>query len=85
IRDEYLALLAQNIDPKTHRDQKQNKQALERNTFKYVCAKWYAEIYPTKAPNEDTRTRNWQRLERHIFPKLAEIPLSEITPRLLID
>ncbi|WP_235817153.1 tyrosine-type recombinase/integrase [Canicola haemoglobinophilus] len=78
-------MLAQNIDPKTHREQEQGAQALGQNTFKHVCAKWYAEIYPTKAHNEETRARNWKRLEKHIFPRLAELPLSEITPRLLIE
>ncbi|WP_235820752.1 tyrosine-type recombinase/integrase [Canicola haemoglobinophilus] len=84
-REDHLALLAQNIDPKTHREQEQGAQALGQNTFKHVCAKWYAEIYPTKAHNEETRARNWKRLEKHIFPRLAELPLSEITPRLLIE
>lgn len=86
IREEYRALLARNIDPQTHRQQqKQQAKAQNENTFFRVCELWFKDIYPTKAHNEQTRLKNWERLEKHVFPTLAELPLDEIKPRLLVE
>lgn len=84
-RDEYRALLAQDIDPQI-RNQKIEEQSslLAQNTFKVVCERWFTEIYPTRA-NEETRIKNWVRLENHIFPKIGDMPLDEIKPKRLIE
>lgn len=84
-RDEYRALLAQDIDPQIH-NQKIEEQSslLAQNTFKVVCERWFTEIYPTRA-NEETRIKNWVRLENHIFPKIGDMPLDEIKPKRLIE
>lgn len=87
-REEFRTLLAQGIDPqqeKKRRQLEQQEKLLGTSTFKSICEKWFTEIYPSKALNEETRLKNWARLENHIFPKLANVPLAEITPRLLID
>lgn len=84
-REEFRILLAQGVDPQEERERKQQELLVSKHTFRSVCEKWFTEIYPNKALNEETRAKNWARLENHIFPKLADIPLSEITPRLLIE
>lgn len=84
-REEFRALLAQGVDPQEERERKQQELLVIKHTFRTVCEKWFTEIYPSKALNEETRAKNWARLENHIFPKLADVPLSEITPRLLIE
>lgn len=83
MREEYRALIAKGIDPKIHRDH--HAETLSNNTFKAVCEKWFTEIYPLKATSEETRTDNWKRMKKHIFPKIGDLPLRDITPRLLIS
>lgn len=84
VRDEYLALLAQNIDPQLYRQQiaLEEQQKLS-NTFYSVAEKWKnkraLEVEPL------TMEKNWLRLEKHLFNKLGNIPISAITPTLLID
>lgn len=85
LRDEYRALLVDNIDPKTYREQQATIRTLENaNTFRVVAEKYFAEIYPLKAHNESTRAKNWARLENHLLPLIGDLPLAEITPRRLI-
>ncbi|MBM2609385.1 tyrosine-type recombinase/integrase [Pasteurella multocida] len=83
-RDEYLALLAQNIDPQIHRQQialeEQQKLA---NTFYSVAERWKAKRALEVEPL--TMEKNWLRLEKHIFSKLGNIPITAITPTLLIE
>lgn len=83
-RDEFLALLAQNIDPQLHRQQialeEQQKLA---NTFYSVAERWRAKRALEVEPL--TMEKNWLRLERHIFSKLGNLPITAITPTLLIE
>lgn len=83
-RDEYLALLAQDIDPQQYRKQ-QSDEEQERltNTFRNVAGKWREKKAPEVLPK--TMEKNWARLENHLFPKLGELPISAITPKLLIE
>lgn len=84
IRGEFLVLLAQNIDPQAYRKQ-QNAEECERylNTLRKVAERWRekksAEVLPK------TMEKNWARLENHLFSKLGDLPISEITPKLVID
>ena len=83
-RDEYLTLLAQDIDPQQYRKQ-QSEEEQERltNTFRNVADKWREKKAPEVLPK--TMEKNWARLENHLFPKLGEMPISAITPKLLIE
>lgn len=81
-REEYRTLLAQNIDPQVFRAEESQKQV--DNTFKQICKRWFEEIYPTKAHNPETRAKNWQRLENHIFPAIGNMTLDKVTPRVLV-
>lgn len=83
-REEYRALLAQGIDPqeKIKVDEQTISNRLE-NVFFTVAQKWKekkaAEIEPL------TLKKNWRRLEIYVFPHLADIPVSEIIPSLVIQ
>lgn len=73
-------LLAQNIDPKTHREHENQlkKDALE-NTFGVMADKWYAlKLHQVK---RETAEHAFKNLERHILPKLAKIPLDKVIPK----
>ena len=80
IREEYRALLENGTDPQEHRKQEEIKST----TFKAICDQWVTEIYSTKATSE-TVERNYKRLERHIFPKIGGLSITEIKPKLLVS
>ena len=80
IREEYRALLENGTDPQEHRKQEEIKST----TFKAICDQWVTEIYSTKATSE-TVERNYKRLERHVFPKIGGLSITEIKPKLLVS
>ncbi|MDE3987355.1 integrase arm-type DNA-binding domain-containing protein [Glaesserella parasuis] len=86
LRDEYRLLISKGIDPQIHRkEQEQAKQLQQENSFFNVCERWFRDIYPLKAHKEETRRKNWERLEKHVFPIIGDLPLEEIKPRLLVS
>lgn len=84
MREEFLSLLAQDIDPQQHRRQ-QNEEAADRlnNTFYAVAEKWREKKAEEVLPK--TMVKNWARLENHLFPKLGGLPVSSISPKLVIE
>lgn len=80
IREEYRALLENGTDPQEHRKQEEIKST----TFKAIYDQWVTEIYSTKATLE-TVERNYKRLERHVFPKIGGLSITEIKPKLLVS
>lgn len=83
-RDEARKLLADNIDPKTHRiEQDQQKKAALENTFGVVAQKWY-ELKLTQV-KEETANHALRGLERHVLPSLGNVPLDKIKPKTVID
>ncbi|EAA6834103.1 tyrosine-type recombinase/integrase [Salmonella enterica] len=84
LRDEYLSLLAQGIDPQSHNEQKAQalKDATE-HTFQTVAKKWLDEKIRTSGISQDHAKDIWRSLERNIFPTLGDIPIKEIRPKML--
>ncbi|EFR3568568.1 integrase arm-type DNA-binding domain-containing protein [Salmonella enterica] len=84
LRDEYLSLLAQGIDPQSHNEQKAQalKDATE-HTFQTVAKKWLDEKIKTSGISQDHAKDIWRSLERNIFPTLGDIPIKEIRPNML--
>ncbi|MBT1786195.1 tyrosine-type recombinase/integrase [Enterobacter bugandensis] len=84
LRDEYLSLLAQGIDPQSHNEQKAQalKDATE-HTFQTVAKKWLDEKNKTSGISQDHAKDIWRSLERNIFPTLGDIPIKEIRPKML--
>jgi integrase len=76
-RTEAKELLAQDIDPKEHRDDKHREQILAAShTLKSVAIDWF-EIKKTTIA-ENTATSLWRKFENHVFPKLGHRPIDKI-------
>ncbi len=84
LRDEYLSLLANGIDPQVHKSDKANalKNATE-HTLQAVARKWLDEKVKTSGISQDHAEDIWRSLERNIFPGLGNVPVNEIRPKLL--
>lgn len=84
LRDEYLSLLANGVDPQVHNTQKANalKDATE-HTFQAVAKKWLDEKVKTSGISQDHANDIWRSLERNIFPTLGDTPIKEIRPKML--
>ncbi|WP_410516169.1 tyrosine-type recombinase/integrase [Pantoea allii] len=84
LRDQYLALLAQQIDPQTHKADKANAlKAATEHTLQVVAKKWLEEKKRTSGISEDHAEDIWRSLERNVFPGLGNVPIKEIRPKLL--
>jgi integrase len=72
------ALLAQNIDPKEHRDENKLKKELEyANTLEHIAAQWL-EVKKSSV-STDHANDTWRSLEVHIFPILGKLPIHKIS------
>ena len=66
-RDEFKALLAQNIDPREHLKRLElEKLSEELNTFGKVAERW-RDNFKAKQVEDNTMFEDWRRLENHIF------------------
>jgi len=75
--EEFRSLLAQNIDPKEHREAlKAQKTEEYQNTLKHVAAQWL-ELKKTTV-SADHAKDTWRSLELHIFPNLGNVPIHKI-------
>lgn len=83
-RDEYRRLLSDDIDPKAHKTQQERNRALESNNrFISIALQWKA-----KKQGEitlKTLEKYWRSLELHVFPFIAELPVTEITPAIALE
>lgn len=81
---EARALVAQGVDPKTHRDKEaQRKKQESSNTLLKVAGEWIK--LKRSRVTEDHAADTWKSLELHIFPKLAHTPITDITAPVVID
>lgn len=77
-------LVAQHIDPKTHRDAtRQLQKDITEQTFIKIATEWFER-------KKDSITLNyaediWSSFERHIFPQIADTPITEITAPKVIN
>ncbi|NIG14204.1 integrase arm-type DNA-binding domain-containing protein [Pantoea sp. Cy-640] len=84
LRDQYLALLAQQIDPQQHNAEKANAlKAAAEHTLQVVAKKWLDEKKRTSGITNDHAEDIWRSLERNVFPGLGNVPIKEIRPKLL--
>lgn len=83
-RGECRELLANGIDPKSHRDEakKVRKVAFE-NTFQLITEQWITkketEVKPT------TAKMSWQLMEKYVLPFLGNTPVNELKSKHAID
>jgi len=77
-RDAARKLLAQEIDPKEHRDEVERlNETAHSNTLKHIAAQWL-DIKKSKI-STDHAEDSWRSLELHIFPSLGKHPIHKIT------
>lgn len=82
-RKTYRELLAQDIDPKGHKDQAHLKeQEKHNNTLQVVAENWFG-IKET-AITTDYAKDIWRSLELHIFPTLGKYPIASLTAPVVI-
>ena len=78
------SILAQGVDPKEHRNQQQQKEReLAYNTLRRVSENWF-EI-KKHSVSENYAEDVWRSLERYVFPKFGNIPISTITAPNMIQ
>jgi integrase len=76
-RDDARQLLAQNIDPKEHKDDLlRENQLAASHTLKSVTTDWFA-IKQSKIA-ETTSLSLWRNFENHVFPKLGHRPIDKL-------
>ena len=86
MRDKYLSLLADNIDPKEwKREQDANSERQKDNTFKHVAKLWMEDKQRKAKANPQTAKDIWNSLENHIFPKLGKRPIGELRPKSVAE
>lgn len=84
-RDEYLVLLDQGIDPKKEIERLQEEsKSHDKNTFLAVAENFFNGIYKERAKDPETRSKNWARLEKYVFPYIGKKPVSEITLKEIV-
>ncbi|MFM2612990.1 integrase domain-containing protein [Vibrio campbellii] len=77
-------LLAEGIDPQEKRKQKQQEhKAIHQHTFLNVATEWFEIKKDDVTP--DYAVDIWRSLELHIFARLGEIPVREITAPQVIE
>jgi len=76
LRDQYLALLAQQVDPQQHNAEKAKALiAATEHTLQVVAKKWLDEKKRTSGITNDHAEDIWRSLERNVFPGLGNVPI----------
>lgn len=84
ISGDYRALLAKDIDPKSHREQsEQGKRLVQAQTFEVVATGWF-EIKKTRV-TADYAEDVWRSFKLHLFPKIGQVPIAQLKPSQTID
>lgn len=77
-REEARQLLAQDIDPKEHREEQQRQTAVAyNNTLENIASHWL-EVKKSKI-TADHAADTWRSLELHVFPSLGKLPIHKLT------
>ncbi len=83
-RTEARELLAKEIDPKEHRDNKARKaEEAHSNTFKQIALQHHQVKKATIS--EDHAKDIWRSFELHLLPKLGEMPIHKLEAPLVIE
>ncbi|MPW31828.1 tyrosine-type recombinase/integrase [Agarivorans sp. B2Z047] len=83
-RFEANELLAQGIDPKQYRDEQQAQQKLVLiNTLEKVALEWI-KLKQNRVSADHIKTIE-RSLALHVFPSIGDIPITDITPQLVIQ
>lgn len=84
LRADYLALLANGIDPQVQAEVAEEQQQIALDSiFSTVAANWFQ--LKSKSVNPDYAKDIWRSLEKDVFPAIGEIPLQQIRARTLVE
>ncbi|HHQ4573300.1 tyrosine-type recombinase/integrase [Aeromonas allosaccharophila] len=86
-RHEARSLLAQGIDPKTHRTEQARaiaeRNAAESATFERMAEKWFALKQHSVTPHYASRI--WRTLQRDILPYIGSVPVAQVRAPQVIE
>ncbi|AIJ07378.1 MULTISPECIES: integrase domain-containing protein [Edwardsiella] len=84
LRADYLALLANEIDPQIQAEvAKEQQQIAQDSIFSTVAANWFQ--LKSKSVTPDYAKDIWRSLEKDIFPAIGETPVQQIKARTLVE
>ncbi|EBV5652393.1 integrase [Salmonella enterica subsp. enterica serovar Rubislaw] len=84
LRADYLALLANGIDPQIQAEVAEEQQQIALDSiFSTGAANWFK--LKSKSVTPDYAKDIWRSLEKDVFPAIGEIPVQQIKARTLIE
>lgn len=84
LRADYLALLANGIDPQIQAEVAQEQQPIALDSiFSTVAANWFQ--LKSKSVTPDYAKDIWRSLEKDVLPAIGEIPVQQIKARTLVE
>lgn len=84
MRDKYLSLLAQGIDPQKQQEEVSEQRQIELDSiFSVVAGRWFQ--LKSKSVTEDYAKNIWRSLEKDIFPTIGEIPVQILKARTIVE
>ncbi|MFR0655925.1 integrase domain-containing protein [Pantoea sp. SIMBA_079] len=84
MRDQYLSMLAQGIDPQKQQEEVSEQRQIELDSiFSVVAGRWFQ--LKSKSVTEDYAKDIWRSLEKDIFPSIGEIPVQTLKARTIVE
>lgn len=83
-RSEALQLLADNIDPISHKNEhRRTQEQAQRHTLRHAADEWI--IIKRATVSQGHADRVYASLQRHVFPRLGAMPIHEIKAHHVIE
>lgn len=84
LRADYLALLANGIDPQIQAEAAEEEQQIALDSiFSTVAANWFQ--LKSKSVTPDYAKDIWRSLEKDVFPTIGRMPVQQIKARTLVE
>ncbi|EAO8343845.1 tyrosine-type recombinase/integrase [Salmonella enterica] len=84
LRADYLALLANGIDPQVQAEVVEEQQQIALDSiFSTVATNWFQ--LKSKSVTSDYANDIWRSLEKDVFPAIGETPVQQIKARILVE
>jgi len=84
MRDQYLSLLAQGVDPQKQQEEVSEQRQIELDSiFSVVAERWFQ--LKSKSVTEDYAKDIWRSLDKDIFPTIGEISVQALKARTIVE
>ncbi|TPE12119.1 DUF4102 domain-containing protein [Pantoea vagans] len=84
MRDQYLSMLAQGIDPQKQQEEVSVQRQIELDSiFSVVAGRWFQ--LKSKSVTEDYAKDIWRSLEKDVFPAIGEISVQTLKARTIVE